>query len=157
MVATAADLPDDIATLKAMVIAGLEREARMQHILDQIRRTTFGKKSEKLGDDQLLLALDDIDVARAEMEALADQSAIAGDQKRERKRKEPGAPRASLPDGLQRIEEVILPAETECPCCGGALHCIDSDVSSRLDIIPVQYWVIETVRPKLACRVCVCV
>lgn len=48
MVATAADLPDDIATLKAMVIAGLEREARMQHILDQIRRTTFGKKSEKL-------------------------------------------------------------------------------------------------------------
>ena len=58
MVATAADLPDDIATLKAMVIAGLEREARMQHILDQIRRTTFGKKSEKLSDDQLLLALD---------------------------------------------------------------------------------------------------
>jgi hypothetical protein len=36
MSATAADLPDDIATLKAMVLAGLEREARMQHILDQI-------------------------------------------------------------------------------------------------------------------------
>ena len=139
MVATAADLPDDIATLKAMVIAGLEREARMQHILDQIRRTTFGKKSEKLSDDQLLLALDDIDVARAEMEALADQSAAAaGGKKRERKRKEPGAPRASLPADLPRIEEVILPAESECPCCGGALHCIDSDVSSRLDIIPVR-------------------
>jgi hypothetical protein len=46
MSATAADLPDDIATLKAMVLAGLEREARMQHILDQITRTTFGKRSE---------------------------------------------------------------------------------------------------------------
>jgi transposase len=154
MLATAADLPDDIATLKAMVIAGLEREARMQRILDQIRRTTFGKKSEKLSDDQLLLALDDIDVARAEMEALADQSAAAGGKKRERARKEPGAPRASLPADLPRIEEVILPDETECPCCGGALHCIDSDVSSRLDVIPVQYRVIETIRPKLACRVC---
>ncbi|MBB4640089.1 hypothetical protein HNQ99_000369 [Rhizorhapis suberifaciens] len=55
-VATAADLPDDVATLKAMVLAGLEREARMQHIIDQITRTTFGKRSEKLIEDQLALA-----------------------------------------------------------------------------------------------------
>jgi transposase len=33
------------------------------------------------------------------------------------------------------VEEVILPEEKECPCCNGALHCIDSDVSSRLDVI----------------------
>jgi len=154
MLATVAALPDDIATLKAMVIAGLEREARMQHILDQIRRTTFGKRSEKLSEDQLLLGLDDIDVARAEMDALVEQSAAAVGQKKERARKEPGAPRASLPANLPRIEEVILPAETECPCCGGALHCIDSDISSRLDVIPVQYRVIVTLRPKLACRAC---
>ena len=154
MIATAAALPDDIATLKAMVIAGLEREARMQHILDQIRRTTFGKRSEKLSEDQLLLGLDDLDVARAEMEALAEQSPAAETQKKDRTRKEPGAPRASLPANLPRIEEVILPAETECPCCGAALHCIDSDVSSRLDVIPVQYRVIVTSRPKLACRAC---
>ena len=151
MLATAADLPDDIATLKAMVIAGLEREARMQHILDQIRRTTFGKRSEKLSDDQLLLALDDIDVARAEMEALADQSAAAGGKKRERKRKEPGAPRASLPADLPRIEEVILPDETECPCCGGALHCIDSDVSARFAVPPVSRWPASS-RKAESCR-----
>jgi hypothetical protein len=56
MSATAADLPDDVATLKAMVLAGLEREARMQHIIDQITRTTFGKRLEKLSEDQLALA-----------------------------------------------------------------------------------------------------
>ena len=154
MLATVAALPDDIAALKAMVIAGLEREARMQHILDQIRRTTFGKRSEKLSEDQLLLGLDDLDVARAEMEALAEQSLGALGQKKERTRKEPGAPRGSLPTNLPRIEEVILPAETECPCCGGVLHCIDSDVSSRLDVVPVQYRVIVTSRPKMACRAC---
>jgi len=54
MSATAADLPDDVAILKAMVLAGLEREARMQHIIDQITRTTFGKRSEKLNEDQLV-------------------------------------------------------------------------------------------------------
>jgi hypothetical protein len=89
MSATAADLPDDIATLKAMVLAGLEREARMQHILDQITRTTFGKRSEKLSPDQLALGLDDLDVARAELDGLAEQSAAAGDRKKKRSRKEP--------------------------------------------------------------------
>src|SRR3546814_2044061 len=39
-------------------------------------------------------------------------------------------------------------------CCGGALHCIDSDISSRLDVIPVQYRVIVTSRPRMACRAC---
>ena len=154
MSATAADLPDDIATLKAMVLAGLEREARMQHILDQITRTTFGKRSEKLSPDQLALGLDDLDVARAELDGLAEQSAAAGDQKKKRSRKELGAARASLPGHLVRVEEVILPDEKECTCCNGALHCIDSDVSSRLDVIPIQYRVIVTARPKMACRVC---
>ena len=154
MSATAADLPDDVAILKAMVLAGLEREARMQHIIDQITRTTFGKRSEKLNEDQLALGLDDLDVARAELEALAEQAAAAAGQKKERARREPGTARASLPAHLARVEEVILPDETECPCCGGVLHCIDSDISSRLDVIPVQYRVIVTSRPKMACRAC---
>ena len=118
MIATAAALPDDIATLKAMVIAGLEREARMQHILDQIRRTTFGKRSEKLSEDQLLLGLDDLDVARAEMEALAEQSPAALGQKKERTRKESGAPRASLPANPQAyltdvLTRIVLRADTD--------------------------------------------
>jgi transposase len=47
-----------------------------------------------------------------------------------------------------------MPVETECPCCGGALHCIDEDVASRPGVIPIQYRVIVTVRPKVACRIC---
>jgi hypothetical protein len=115
MSATAADLPDDVAILKAMVLAGLEREARMQHIIDQITRTTVGKRSEKLNEDQLALGLDDLDVARAELEALAEQAAAAAGQKKERARREPETARASLPAHLVRVEEVILPDETEGP------------------------------------------
>src|SRR3546814_3481937 len=90
-------------------------------------------------------------VARAELEALGEQAA---GQKKERARRESGTARGSLPAHLTRIEEVILPDEQECPCCGGALHCIDSDISSRLDVIPVQYRVIVTSRPRMACRAC---
>jgi transposase len=154
MSVTSEDLPNDTAILKAMVIAGLGREARMQHLLDQLTRATFGKRSEKLSAEQLALALEDIEVGQAELLALAEQSDSAAGHKTERKRREPGSPRASLPAHLPRVEEVIMPDQTECPCCGGGLHCIDSDISSRLHIIPVQYQVIVTSRPKLACRVC---
>lgn len=48
----------------------------------------------------------------------------------------------------------ILPAVTACPCCGGALHRIGEDRAERLDVIPAQYRVLVTVRPKLGCRAC---
>lgn len=139
MSATAADLPDDVAILKAMVLAGLEREARMQHIIDQITRTTFGKWSEKLNEDQLALGLDDLDVARAELEALAEQAAAAAGQKKERARREPRTARASLPAHLARVEEVILPDETECPaaeaCCTASTATYQAGSMSSLSSI----------------------
>jgi transposase len=149
------ELPDDVATLKAMVIAGREREARMQHLIDQLRRAQFGQRSEKLSPDQLALALDDLDVAGAELVALGEQlDDAAARMGQKRTRKAPDGERGSLPAHLPRIEIVIPPAETECPCCGGALHVIDEDRASRLDTIPVPYRVVVTVRPKMACRTC---
>jgi transposase len=62
--------------------------------------------------------------------------------------------RPSLPPHLPRIEVVIALEETSCPCCGGAMHVIGEETSERLDVIPVQYRVIRTRRPKYACRAC---
>lgn len=36
----------------------------------------------------------------------------------------------------------------------GCLHCIGEDVSERLDVVPAQFRVIVTRRPKYACRSC---
>ena len=47
---------------------------------------------------------------------------------------------------------VIEPQRHACPCCAGALHCIDEDVSERLDVVPAQLRVLVTRRPKYACR-----
>lgn len=59
----------------------------------------------------------------------------------------------SLPKHLPRVEEVIEPESLVC-VCGGCLHCIGEDVSERLDVVPAQFRVIVTRRPKYACRAC---
>lgn len=81
----------------------------------------------------------------------------AEDDAEDRAAKRPAKPRAanrgSLPKHLPRIEEVIEPDSLTC-ACGGCLHCIGEDVSERLDIVPAQFRVIVTRRPKYACRSC---
>src|SRR3546814_16854936 len=105
MSATAADLPDDVAILKAMVLAGLEREARMQHIIGQITRTTFGKRSEKLSEDQLAIAFADLEGSRAELTPLGEQEE---GNKYERARRKDGTDRGAWQGHVNPIEEVIL-------------------------------------------------
>jgi transposase len=41
-----------------------------------------------------------------------------------------------------------------CPCCAGTLHRIGEDVSERLDVVPAQFRVLVTRRPKYGCRAC---
>jgi len=61
--------------------------------------------------------------------------------------------RGSLPKHLPRIEEVIAPNSMICGC-GAERHVIGEDTSERLDIVPAQFRVIVTRRPKYACRSC---
>jgi len=44
--------------------------------------------------------------------------------------------------------------EKACLHCGGALHEIGPEISEQLEIIPVQYCIIEHVRLKYGCRSC---
>src|SRR5215470_6655910 len=64
------------------------------------------------------------------------------------------AERGQLPEHLPRIVETLMPAETCCPSCEGVLFEIGCDEGQRLDVVPAQYRVIVTRRPKLACRAC---
>ena len=146
-------LPDDVVTLKAMVIAAQARNAQLEHLIALLRRMHFGKRSEKIAPDQLALALEDSAIGEAEAEALIAQSKEAA-QPQPRKRRDADTPRASLPAHLPRVEVEIMPDVMACPCCGGALHRIGEGRAERLDIIPAHYRVLVTVRPKLGCRTC---
>jgi transposase len=59
-----------------------------------------------------------------------------------------------LPAHLPRVEVVIEPAASTCPCCRSTMVVIGADISGRLDVIPAQYQVLVTKRPTLACRAC---
>ena len=162
---TAATLPEDVAALRALLLeAWSERDAeraenarlagqndRLRHLIRQLQRMQFGRRSEKLDPDQLNLGLEDLEQALAAEEADQEKADPALRRSRAEKRR---AGRGSLPDHLPRIEVVIEPDDTACPCCGGAMHVIGEDRSQRLDVIPAQYRVLVTRRPKYACRSC---
>lgn len=151
-----ADLPDDIAALKALLIASEtrnqrkdERIERLEKLVAAFRQAAFGRKSEKTDPDQFELALEDLETAIAAIHVEED----AEDHAAKRPTKPRAANRSSLPRHLPRIKEVIEP-ESLTYTCGGCLHCIGEDVSERLDVIPAQFRVIVTRRPKYACRSC---
>lgn len=146
-----AQLPNDPETLKAMLIAERARSERLVQIIKEMQRHRFGRRAETLPEDQMLLALEEAEQveagATAEEEA---RSAEALAQAACRRRRNRGA----LPAHLPRIETTVDIEDKACPCCKGLLHKIGEDVSERLDIVPAQFRVLVTHRPKCACRAC---
>ena len=151
MTSLADTLPDDLATLKAMVLAERARADRLAQILKEMQRHRFGRRAETLPQDQLELGLEDVQQVEADEAAKVEK----GDPERRaatttRRR----ANRGSLPDHLPRIETLVDIEDKTCPCCSGALHLIGEDRAERLDIVPAQLRVLVVRRPKYACRAC---
>jgi transposase len=156
-------LPEDAEALRALILATFtERDAavterdilqtqndRLRHLLLKLTRMQFGARSERLPEDQLQLGLEALEQAIAKEDAEAekrDPELHEGNTTRRR------ASRGALPAHLPRIEVTLAPEDTACPCCRAEMTVIGEDTSERLDVIPVQFRVIVTKRPKLACR-----
>jgi transposase len=158
-------LPGDAAALRALLlgtsaqvgtlVAGRDalasRNERLQHLLLKLKRRQFGTKSERLPEERLLFAFEEIEAT------LAGNAAGAGKKSptlRDNQAKRRRAGRGRLPAHLPRIEQVLAPEATACPCCQGPLVEIGTDAAERLDVIPARFRVAVTKRPKLACRAC---
>src|SRR3954468_8311537 len=135
--------------------AAEEARRRLEIILGELRRDRFGAKSEKLRPDQYHLPLEDVEIAQGILDA-AQERAEAAIQGRSRNAPDHGSHRnrGCLPVHLPRVERIIEPASTLCPCGCGAMTKIGEDVSQRLDVIPAQWRVLVTRRPKYICRRC---
>lgn len=155
MPAAPADLPDDIAALRRLVLeqsAALQAqklEIEMLKVqLARLRRERFGRSSEKLDRtiEQLELTLGELEEADGARQARLAAIVPARDR---------AAPpvRRPLPAHLPREEIVHAPACT-CPHCGGALHRLGEDASEILDYVPARFKVVRHVRPKFVCRRC---
>ena len=162
-------LPDDVATLKAMLVA--ERAARLvaqgeaqhrallieklQYTIRKMRHERFGQSSER-GTllDQLELQLADLEEDAAQAEAMAGLAAAAGERiaAQSFERRKPA--RRPLPEHLPR-ERIVYPLPATCPCCGGGmLRKIGEDVTETLELVPRQWKVLQHVREKFSCRSC---
>jgi transposase len=163
-----ADLPDDIATLKAMVleresaltakdlIVGQLREQVSTHTLEiehlklliaKLKRMQFGRKSEKLDHEilQLELRLEELQV---------DQSVVQVEAPAQQANRLP-AKRAPLPPHLPRDVQIYLPQDAAaCSQCGGSMKLLGEAVSEQLEYVPASFKVIRHVRPKYACACC---
>ncbi len=151
MTMTADELPDDLNALKAMVLSREAENARLRQIIKELQRHRFGRRAETLPEDQLLLGLEEAE--QVEADGLEDKEHASSDLRRERTAKR-RINRGSLPAHLPRIDVIIDIESHDCPCCGHGLHRIGEDVSEKLDIVPAQFRVLVTRRPKYACRAC---
>jgi transposase len=165
-----ADLSDNIDAFKALLVAAeaqismqdqtlaerdgiIERKEdriiRLEKLLADFKRALGSAKFEKGHPDQYHLALEDIETAMAVVHAedkAIDPPKTAGATKSPKGR-------GVLPKHLPRVEELIVPDSATC-ACGAERHIIGEDVSERLDIVPAQFRVIMTRRPKYVCRSC---
>jgi transposase len=132
-----APLPDDVATLQALVrqllteVARLRIEnAELRGKLDQALKHRFGRRSE-----------------RQPTPAKAAQDPP---------RKATPHGRAALPEHLERREVVhdLTEAEKLCPCCGQPRVCIGAQTAEQLDLEPARFFVRRTVKKTYACQHC---
>jgi len=147
-ISTSLDKDARIAELEAALAARDTLIETLRFQLAQLRRMNFGQSSEKLAGqiEQLELTL----------EELEGEAAIADVAKPEPVSSERPTPVRSLPAHLPRAERRIEPqaGNCTCPACGGALRPLGEDSDEMLDLLPVQWRVVRTVRPKYSCRTC---
>jgi len=153
--AEAANAQADAAHVKARLTTTTVLIESLKLEIARLRRETYGQTSERGARliEQLEFQLDELETDRAEDEAAADAAALkAGRPQIERRRRHPV--KKPFPEHLQR-ERVIVPAPTQCACCGSSrLAKLGEDITETLEAIPRRYKVIQTVREKFSCRDC---
>ena len=131
-------LPDDVPTLQAMVrqllaeVARLRAEnAEQRNKLDAALKHRFGRRSERRKPEP-----------------------TKRDEPPKGKRDPHG--RSTLPEHLERrvVVHDLSEAEKLCPCCGKPRVCIGEQPTEQLDMEPIRFFVLRTVRKTYACRDC---
>jgi transposase len=167
-----AELPDDVAGLKAMLIAenkrAVDAEARASDLdgeienlkltIAKLQHDRHGNSSERTSVlmDQLELQLGELVERRAQETAAADIAAaqnttISSKPDQSRQRRKPA--RRPLPEKRPR-ERRVEPTPTACPCCGGTLRKLGEDITEMLERVPASWKVVQIVREKMTCRQC---
>ena len=153
---TADDLPDDVATLKRLVLELLtslqeERQDKdaLRHRLDRLLRRLYGPRGERFAPNQPVLFAE----LAAGAEAPATATAAPSEPPARPKRRCRPHGRRRLPEHLRRqpCHHELTEAERLCPHCGRPRVDIGVDKSEQLEYRPASLFVIEHFVHKYAC------
>ena len=114
MTAASPALPDDADLLKAMLLAERAESERLRQIIKELQRHRFGRRAETLPEDQLLLALEEVEQVEAAEHAQGEMERPDWRATRAARRRRN---RGSLPAHLPRIESLVEIDDQSCPCC----------------------------------------
>jgi transposase len=156
-------LPEDIESAHRLIrelLKSLHQQAhlneKLQHQLELLLQRLYGKKSEKLDPNQLLLFAREI--LEAGTTEITPEPETAPEPPTPEPAKAPikGHGRKPLPAGLarKRIVHDIPLQERRCPDCGELRHCIGEEIREQLEYVPATLNVLQHVRPKYACQSC---
>jgi transposase len=151
-------LPDDVATLKGMVLellASLHDRDRniegMQHRIHLLLRRLYGPRGERFDPNQLLLFVEMAAGQDTAQEAPTEPPTPGEPQRRCRPHG-----RRRLPENLPREprHHELSEAERFCPNCGKVRIDIGTDRSEQLDYRPASLFVVEHFVHKYVCPCC---
>jgi len=146
---------EQVDTLAGEVGSKQREIERLQERLQLLLQRLYGRRSEKLDPDQLLLFLEQ---GAAPTEAIPPHATEAPDDEEtppsrgKRRRERRAVKLKDLP--RQRIEHDVALELRVCGDCGNEKHKIGEEVSEEIDYVPASVIVNEHVRPKYACRDC---
>ena len=140
----------EIQQLNTRILSLEDEVARLKEQLRLQQERLFGKKSE---------ASCNLDLSSSAADSPPNESGIAS-----KTTTVSAHVRTTKPRGKRQLDTSNLPRHTIihalpddkqlCKCCGGILHEIGREISEQLEIIPIQYCVIEHIRVKYGCRPC---
>ena len=150
-------LPDDPEQLKRMLLElqkiVIKKDEIIHSLLERFevaKRKQYGKSSEQLpGSGETFNEAEEI-IDEADKALLAESEINKSNAVKSKPKRKP------LPKNLPRkVVTIDLSSEDKtCDCCQSKLHQIGETRSEKLEFVPAHIKVIETIRPKYACKQC---
>lgn len=154
------EIPTDLKALRQLVLALFQeleaKDRELGHLTAQLqwlRHRLFGRSSEKLDSNQMLLELGSWLAAQPAEPAPAAAPEPAAEPNRMARK---GHGRGRLPKTLTRHRTEYHPSSTDLVCreCCTELKRIGEEVSEQLEYVPASFFVLEHARIKYACPDC---
>ena len=142
---------DELQRLRARNAELEASNVALQHKVETLLHQLYGKKAERRKDEHPELPFPG-DETEPPPPPHVDEAEDDEYETITYKRKKRGATRISKDLPRETVVLDVLEADRKCPCCGDPMEGIGKEISERIDYTPAVLKVIETVRPKYACK-----